>query len=97
MVFDVASIMYAKEYFIKKGKKSLTKGFKGDPIICIPTKSIVLYGDSNNKVIKRNMVSYMEKCIDKKEKLLSNKYYKYDENGNLNEAGEFKLFKKHKS
>lgn len=97
MVFDVASIMYAKEYFIRKGKKSITKDFKKDAIICIPTKSMILYGDSNNKMIKRNMISYMEKNLSKKEKLLSNKFYKYDEANNLTEVGEFELFKKHKS
>lgn len=97
LVFDESSFLFAKEYFVKKGKKSITKDFKGDAIICVPTKHMLLYGDSNNRSIKRNMVKYMEDILPKKEKPLSNKYYKYNEKGELQEVGTFELFKKRKS
>ena len=43
------------------------------------------------------MIAYMEDILPKKEKLLSNKFYQYDETGTLKEVGEFELFKKRKS
>ena len=97
LVFDESAFLFAKEFFVRKGKNSITKDFKKDAIICAPTKHMLLYGDSNHRGIKKNMIAYMEDVLPKKEKILSNKFYQYDETGTLKEVGEFELFKKRKS